>query len=101
MQRSTGYVNPGLLEGRLAVQSAPITVLDTAGIIAGSTLLCARLEAIRLSDRRHALVLFWATALGPEPQRISISPVNLFAPCDSARFAYRIVPDRPRRSKQA
>src|SRR2546430_16643029 len=55
---------------------APITVLDTAGIMAGPTL------PMRVFKRRFVfrigvviLVLFWATALGPEtPARISISP---------------------------
>src|SRR5205814_2868342 len=58
---------------------APITLLDTAGIIPGSTL------HMRVIKRRFVfrivvilLILFWATALGPEPPaRISISPSEL------------------------
>ena len=58
---------------------APITVLDTASIIPGPTL------HMRVFKRRFVfrigvvlLVLFWATALGPEPpRRISISPSEL------------------------
>ncbi len=58
---------------------APITVLDTARIISGSTL------HMRVFKRRFVfrigvvlLILFWATALGPEPPaRISISPSEL------------------------
>jgi ankyrin repeat protein len=58
---------------------APITVLDTARIIPGPTL------HMRVFKRRFVfrigvvlLVLFWATALGPEPPaRISISPSEL------------------------
>jgi len=58
---------------------APITVLDTASIIPGPTL------HMRVFKRRFVfrigvvlLVLFWATALGPEPPaRISISPSEL------------------------
>src|SRR2546430_2793169 len=58
---------------------APITVVDTARIIAGPTL------HMRVFKRRFVfriavvlLVLFWATALGPEPPtRISISPGEL------------------------
>src|ERR1044072_1752251 len=58
---------------------APITVLDPACIIAGPTL------PMRVFKRRFVfrigvvfLVLFWATALGPEPRaRISISPSEL------------------------
>jgi ankyrin repeat protein len=58
---------------------APITVLDTARILPGSTL------HMRVFKRRFVfrigvvlLVLFWATALGPEPpRRISISPSEL------------------------
>ncbi len=58
---------------------APITVLDTARIISGPTL------HMRVFKRRFVfrigvifLILFWATALGPEPPaRISISPSEL------------------------
>ena len=58
---------------------APITVLDTAGIIAGPTL------PMRVFKRRFVfwigvviLILLWATALGPEPPaRISISSSEL------------------------
>jgi ankyrin repeat protein len=58
---------------------APITVLDTAGIISGPTL------HMRVFKRRFVfwigvvlLILLWATALGPEPPaRISISPSEL------------------------
>jgi ankyrin repeat protein len=58
---------------------APITVLDTARIIAGPTL------HMRVFKRRFVfrigvvlLILFWATALGPEPPaRISISASEL------------------------
>jgi ankyrin repeat protein len=58
---------------------APITVLDTARIISGPTL------HMRAFKRRFVfrigvvlLILFWATALGPEPPaRISISPSEL------------------------
>ena len=58
---------------------APITELDTARIIAGPTL------HMRVFKKRFVfrigvvlLVLFWATALGPEPPaRISISPSEL------------------------
>ncbi|OLD73181.1 MAG: hypothetical protein AUF68_04495 [Verrucomicrobia bacterium 13_1_20CM_54_28] len=58
---------------------APITVVDTARIISGPTL------HMRVFNRRFVfrigvvlLILFWATALGPEPPaRISISPSEL------------------------
>jgi ankyrin repeat protein len=58
---------------------APITVLDTGGTISGATL------HMRVFKRRFVfrigvvlLILFWATALGPEPPaRISISPSEL------------------------
>jgi len=58
---------------------APITVLDTGRIISGPTL------HMRVFKRRFVfrigvvlLILFWATALGPEPPaRISISPSEL------------------------
>src|SRR5881227_1524537 len=58
---------------------APITVVDTARIISGPTL------HMRVFNRRFVfrigvvlLILFWATALGPEPPaRISISPGEL------------------------
>src|SRR5437773_4059775 len=58
---------------------APITVVDTARIISGPTL------HMRVFNRRFVfrigvvlLILFWATALGPEPPaRISISPAEL------------------------
>jgi ankyrin repeat protein len=57
----------------------PTTVLDTASIITGPTL------RMRVFKRRFVfrigvvlLILFWATALGPEPPaRISISPSEL------------------------
>jgi ankyrin repeat protein len=57
----------------------PITVLDTAPIIAGPTL------HMRVFKRRFVfragvvlLILFWVTVLGPEPPaRISISPSEL------------------------
>jgi ankyrin repeat protein len=58
---------------------APVTVLDTARIIPGLTL------HMRVFKRRFVfrvgvvlLILFWATALGPEPSaHISISPSEL------------------------
>src|SRR5436190_1600389 len=66
---------------------APITLLDTAGIIPGSTL------HMRVFKRRFVfrivvmlLILFWATALGPEPSaRISISPSELVRAVTSQR----------------
>src|SRR5436309_2579568 len=58
---------------------APITVLDTARIIPGSTPhMCVfkRRSVFRIGV--VLLILFWATALGPEPPaRISISPSEL------------------------
>ena len=58
---------------------APVTGLDTAGIISGPTL------HMRVFRRRFLfrisvvlLILFWATAVGPEPPaRVSISPSEL------------------------
>src|SRR3977135_2132438 len=85
MQRSTGSVQ-SLLARRHARAAIPpafnagrMSVRDTATIMSGPTL------RMRVFKRRFVfrigvvlLILFWATALGPEPPaRISISPSEL------------------------
>ena len=85
---------PACSKVRSQFDPAPITVLDTAGIIVGPTL------HMRVFKRRFVfrigvvlLILFWATALRPErPRAFPFRRANLFAPSRSSAIRSWVVP---------